>query len=254
MKWLSRLLGTRPTPQPIDDALWQAQLARMPGLEDLPAERSARWRDLTSRFLADKAISAAGDCELSDADRVLIAMLCCEPVLDLGYRWLRGWHEVIVYPGEFGVRRHHVDEDSGVVHEWDDTLSGECWEQGPVILSLADTIQAAEQPLSGYQVVVHEIAHKLALLDGSLDGVPPLHDAGWHAQWAADFQSAYDRLCAQLEAGEEPPIDPYACEAPDEFFAVVSEYHFTDPELLAEHLPVVAAHLARFYHPALLAA
>ena len=82
MNWLSRLLGTRPTPQPIDDALWQAQLARMPGLEDLPAERSARWRELTSRFLADKAISA-GDCELSDADRVLIAMLCCEPVLDL---------------------------------------------------------------------------------------------------------------------------------------------------------------------------
>lgn len=247
MKWLRRWLGG-PPPAPLDDALWSAQLARIDGAEALSSFRAARWRQFTTRFLADKAIAAAADCELSEADRVLIAMLCCEPVLDLGYEWLRGWHEVIVYPGQFGVRRHRLDEDSGIVHEWDDELAGECWEQGPVILSLVDAIQAAEAPLSGFQVVTHEIAHKLDLLDGSLDGVPPLDDAAWHARWVDDFQRAFDALCAQVEAGHETPIDPYATEAPDEFFAVVSEYHFTDPELLAEQMPDVAEHLARFYH------
>ena len=44
-------------------------------------------------------------------------------------------------------------------------------------------------------------------------------------------------------------IDSYAAEAPEEFFAVCSEYHFSDPRLLAAALPKVAAHLARFYGP-----
>ncbi|MCX7556307.1 zinc-dependent peptidase [Xanthomonadaceae bacterium JHOS43] len=253
MKWLRRWLGG-PPPTPLEDAIWTAQLARIDGAEALSSDRARHWREFTTRFLTDKAITPAGDCELSAGDRVLVAMLCCEPVLDLGYDWLRGWHEVIVYPGEFGVRRHHLDEDSGIVHEWDDALAGECWEQGPLILSLTDTVQAAESPLSGFQVVAHEIAHKLDLLDGSLDGVPPLRDKAWHVRWVHDFQSAFDTLRCNVEAGNETLIDPYASESPDEFFAVASEYHFTDPELLAEQMPAVAGHLMRFYHPGTLTA
>lgn len=246
MKWLRQWLSS-PPPTPLDDALWQSQLARISGVEAFSSQQLLRWREFTARFLSDKAISAAEGCELSVADHLLIAMLCCQPILDLGYEQLRGWHEVIVYPGEFGVRRQHLDEESGVLHEWDDTLSGECWEQGPVILSLADSIQAAEAPTSGYHVVVHEIAHKLDLLDGSLNGVPHLPDGAWRAHWVADFQCAFDALCADVEAGHETVIDPYASEAPGEFFAVVSEYHFTDPKLLADHMPTVADHLSRFY-------
>ncbi len=249
MKWLRRWIGSPPD-APIDDALWNTQRTRIVGARDLPDAAVIRWRGLTGRFLADKAISPAAGCTLSDAERVLIAMLCCLPVLDLGYPWLRGWHEVIVYPGEFGVRRQHLDEDSGVLHEWDDALAGECWERGPLILSLQDSIQAAEEPDSGYHVVVHEIAHKLDLLDGSLDGVPPLPDAVWRQRWIADFQRAFEHLRQDVEAERDSLIDPYAAEAPDEFFAVVSEYHFTDPLLLQEAMPEVAAHLARFYHPA----
>ena len=246
MKWLCQWLSSPPTAL-FDDALWESQLARIDGAEAFSSQQVLLWRDFTARFLIDKAISATAGCELSAADSLLIAMLCCQPVLNLGYEQLRGWHEVIVYPGEFGVRRQHLDEDSGVLHEWDETLSGECWEHGPVILSLADSIQAAEAPTSGYHVVVHEIAHKLDLLDGSLNGVPYLPDTKWRARWVADFQDAFDELCMQLEAGDDTLIDPYASEEPGEFFAVVSEYHFTDPELLATHMPKVAAHLSQFY-------
>ena len=53
----------------------------------------------------------------------------------------------------------------------------------------------------------------------------------------------------QVDAGHETAIDPYAAEAPEEFFAVVTEYHFSAPQLLAEAMPEVAVHLARFYGP-----
>lgn len=246
MKWLRRRCKNPPAAS-IDEAVWQAQLGRFEGCQAMPPELALRWRELAVGFLARKAITPAADCTLDQGTRVLIAMLCCEPILHLGLDWLDGWHEVIVYPGQFGVRREQLDEDSGVLHEWDDELAGECWEQGPIILSLHDAIEAAEAPQSGYHVAVHEIAHKLDLRDGSLDGVPPLPDPTWRRQWVRDFQQAFDQLRTQLDAGQDSLIDPYAAEAPDEFFAVTSEYHFTDPDTLSTAMPEVAAHLARFY-------
>ena len=75
------------------------------------------------------------------------------------------------------------------------------------------------------------------------------HVARLAAQPAADFQAAYDAFCAQVDAGMQTSIDPYAAEAPEEFFAVLSEYHFSAPALLAEAMPTVAVHLTRFYGP-----
>ena len=97
-------------------------------------------------------------------------------------------------------------------------------------------------------MAVHEMAHKLDALDGLLDGTPPLPRA-WQREWARDFQQAYDDFAGQVDAGRETAMDPYAAEAPEEFFAVCSEYHFSDPDLLRETMPSVAEHLRRFYGP-----
>jgi Mlc titration factor MtfA (ptsG expression regulator) len=79
-----------------------------------------------------------------------------------------------------------------------------------------------------------------------MDGTPPL-PADWQREWARDFQAAYDAFCRRIDAGEESAIDAYAAEAPEEFFAVTSEYHFSAPATLAREMPAVAAHLRRFY-------
>jgi Mlc titration factor MtfA (ptsG expression regulator) len=92
------------------------------------------------------------------------------------------------------------------------------------------------------------MAQKIDGLVGVLDGTPPL-PSSWQRGWARDFQRAYDEFCAQVDAGRETMIDPYAAEAPEEFFAVATEYHFSAPQVLAEAMPRVAAHLARFYGP-----
>ena len=245
-RWLRRLGGSGASPSRIDDDSWQRLLERVPGARTLPPDLQSRLREYAGRFLADKAISAAADLELDDDRRLVLAVSCCLPVLHLGYDWLRGWGELIVYPGEFGVRRRDYDEDTGVLSEWDDTLVGEAWDRGPVVLSWADVVADLETPEAGYHVVAHEIAHKLDVMDGTMDGTPPL-SAVRRAAWIAAFQPAYDALCVEVEAGVETAIDPYAAEGPDEFFAVVSEYWFTDAAYLAEVLPEVAAELKLFY-------
>ena len=104
----------------------------------------------------------------------------------------------------------------------------------------------SEQPWDGYNVVVHEMAHKLDMLDGPPDGVPPLREIP-RRRWIGEFQRAYDRLVA---AGPgHSPIDHYATESAGEYFAVVSELHFSDPHLLAQVEPAVAAQLHAFYGP-----
>jgi Mlc titration factor MtfA (ptsG expression regulator) len=213
----------------------------------LEPSRQVRLRDFAQRFLRDKAITPAADFKLTPDRRALLAVLCCQPVLSLGYDWLRGWHELIVYPGQFGVRRHDYDETTGVVAEWDDELSGEAWDRGPLVLSWADVRADLDRPEPGYHVVAHEIAHKLDVLDGVMDGMPPLPDSTSRARWIEVFQSAFDRLSADLDAGCDPPIDPYAAEAPEEFFAVVSEYHFSAPQQLEAAMPAVAEVVAAFY-------
>jgi Mlc titration factor MtfA (ptsG expression regulator) len=243
--WLRRLAG-KSEPPPIDDAEWQRLLRRAAWARSLDAETQQRLRVLTERFLADKAIVPAGGCLLPPERQRLIALLCCQPVLHLGYDWLQGWREVIVYPGEFRVRRHDYDEDTGVLEEWDDDLVGESWQHGPLILSWADLRADLDRPEPGYHVIAHEIAHKLDALDGTMDGTPPLSPS-LRARWTREFQLAFDTLCADVEAGREPAIDAYAAEAADEFFAVVTEYHFTAPEVLRARMPEVAALLGTFY-------
>ncbi len=238
-KWRPRPAALPPDQQ----ALLQLQ---HPWMARLAPERRARLHDLVAQFLASKTITPVQGLALDPAQRLRLAALACLPLLEFGAQGLHGWHQVIVYPGAFRVQRQHHDHDTGVVAEWMEELSGESWENGPLVLSWADVEAERDDPEAGYALVAHEMAHKLDALDGAMDGTPPL-PAAWQREWARDFQAAYGTFCARVDAGEHTDIDDYAAEAPEEFFAVTSEYHFSAPALLAREMPAVAAHLTRFY-------
>lgn len=235
------------SPRPIPDDLWLATLDACPLAAALTSSEQDRLRDLCVRFLAEKRYSPVQGMTLDDTRCLVIAAQACLPVLDLGFEWLRGWREVIVYPGEFRVRREHHDEPTGVVTEGDDVLVGEAWERGPLILSWADIEQDLDDPHSGYNVVAHEIAHKLDMLDGAADGVPPLPPGMDRRSWIAAFQAAYDAHAQAVDDGVETVLDPYAAESPDEFFAVLCETWFSAPDLVAQEAPGLAPLLRRFF-------
>ena len=96
-------------------------------------------------------------------------------------------------------------------------------------------------------VVIHEFAHKLDMLNGPPDGLPPLHEGMRRQDWAGAFEPAYEDFCARVDDGEETAIDPYAAEHPAEFFAVTSEVFFETPDILQAEYPAVYAQLRLFY-------
>ena len=230
----------------IPEELWQQTLASQPFLERLSADEIARLKQLCEDFLAEKEFSSAGGLELTDAICVSIAVQGCLPILNLGLSCYRGWVGIVVYPGEFVVPRV-IEDEFGVVHEFDDIASGEAWEGGPVLISWDDAQMAG----SGYNVVIHEFAHKLDMLNGDADGLPPLPPGLTPQLWEETLLAAYDDFCQCVDdaeqRGEETRLDPYAAENPAEFFAVMSETFFEMPELLKEEYPELYALFCRFY-------
>ena len=228
----------------VADAVWRPVRQSLPIVATLDESDAERLRSLTDSFLRAKSLEGAGGFELDDESRVVVAAQACVPILELGMEAYTGWRSVVVYPGGFVSRGTSVDE-SGVEHEWEEPRSGESWSQGPVVLSWED-VEASGQ-LEGYNVVIHEMAHKLDMLNGEANGFPPLHPGMDGERWYRVFSAAFDDLCARVEAGEEIAIDDYATEGPDEFFAVTSEYFFELPEVLDECYPKVYAELRAFY-------
>ncbi len=226
----------------LDEALWTKVTSRLPFLRGLSHEDLARLKQLVILFLAEKEMHGAHGLELTGEVRFSIAVQACLPILNLGLDVYQGWVGVIVYPGEFRVRKEETDE-SGVVHTVDEELAGEAWPGGPVVLSWQDVGMSE----AGYNVVIHEFAHKIHMEGGGDEDFPAARAEMNAKKWRETLELAYERFCGEVDAGRPTLIDDYASEHPAEFFAVMSETFFTQSAVLARDYPELYLQLALFY-------
>lgn len=245
-RWRTRRILSR---TPIQEPDWQHALARCAPARRLPAGSQARLRVLATLFLHEKAIEPVAGLELNPAMRTLLAVHACLPILELGLWWYRSLHALVIYPDLFIPKRAEMD-DAGVVHHTRTALEGEAWLQGPVVLSW-EAVTRAGLP-RGHNVVVHELAHKLDMLNGAANGFPPLHRGMRHDAWTRAFEDAYQEHTRRWQTGAGTPLDPYGLENPGEFFAVASELFFEQPRALKEFSSDLYHQLSLFYrqHPA----
>jgi hypothetical protein len=253
----------------IPSALWENVLADLAFLQRFGAAADAPLRELCGRLLATKVMTGAGGLELTAAIQVRIAAQACLPVLKLGIDWYRGWSGIVVYPSEY-VARRRVQDEAGLVHEYDETAAGEAWDAGPVIVSWGDDAGQSSRGDAAFNVVIHEFAHKLDLLNGEADGMP-VFDRLLHAglgpdHWRRTLDDAFQRFGAAVDLIElelpghvdpessaaDPyyarlPLDPYAAQDEAEFFAVSSETFFVDPSRLRDAFAQWYALLSSFY-------
>jgi len=225
----ARVLRRRAIPDP----LWALTLARYPFLSLRSAEDLDELRRLATLFLASKEFHGAGGFDVTDDVAVAVAAQACLPVLRLGLDWYDSFVGIVMHADEVVARRESVDED-GVVHQYDETLSGEAMEGGPVMLSWHDVAQAGESADWAYNVVIHEFAHLIDMRDGLPDGVPPLPDRESRQRWLAVIEDEYQRFCDRVDAGEDTVLDPYGAEAIEEFFAVAVEAFFVAPSAMRQ--------------------
>ena len=251
--WLRRLTaaravlsGNRAGAAPAEDHEWLATCARVAPLIPGAADQRARLRKVTDAFLAAKRIDGAGGLAPSRALALEIAVLAAIPVREIGIDWYRAWRTVVVYPGGFLARRRFEDE-TGVVHEYQQELAGEAWADGPVILSRDDLAADREDCFVDGSVAVHEFAHQIDLAGGVANGCPPLHRGMSLADWSGAFSAAYADLERRERRGAALPLPDDALDDPGEFFAVASEWFFTASARLHRIYPAVYRQLSLFY-------
>lgn len=245
MKWFTEWRRARILRRTsVNEALWHGTLESHAFLRRLAQAERERLKRQVILFLHEKSIQGAGGLVIRDEMRMAIAAQACILILNLDLDYYRGWVEVIVYPSRFVAEFEYAD-DAGVVHRVREQMAGEAWERGPVILSWADAEEDGGG--AGYNVVIHEFAHKIDMLNGDAEGFPPLHAGMSRDAWSRAFGAAYEDMRACLARGEHTLIDPYAAENPSEFFAVASETFFEEPLHMRASYPMVYEQLSRFY-------
>lgn len=224
---------------------WEDALA-IPLLAYLSAREQQRLVLLAERFLDSKRLVPLQGFELTSLKSARIALLFCLPVLELGIEWLDGFHEVLIYPAPFLVDDEWED-DIGLVHNQRMVQSGQSWQQGPVILNWLDIQDSFDA--SGFNLIIHEVAHKLDMRNGDrASGIPSIalrEVAGWEH----DLHAAMDNIQDEIDTvGENAAsIDAYAATDPAECFAVLSEYFFSAPALFAPRFPSLWQRFCQFY-------
>jgi MtfA peptidase len=231
---------------PVKHEVWEAVTRDLVILQGLTSVEKAHLRELSTLFLHEKRIFGAQGFQMAEAMHVQVAATACLPILHLGIGLYSAWSDVVIYADAFRVSRDDPDE-MGIIHHQDLVLSGESWSRGPVILSWHDIEQDSRRGHQGHNVIIHEIAHKLDMLDGSANGIPPLHVTMPVSPWTDAFSAAYALLNERLEHHHPVCVDSYAATSPAEFFAVFSEYFFCAPDILDANFRDVYRQLQLYY-------
>jgi MtfA peptidase len=209
----------------------------------LTPEETERMEYLVARFFHRTRWEAAKGFTLTEEIKVLIAAQASMLLLGLEIDDYPQLTSVIVHPST--VRLHGEYSAGGRVRAFGTQhLSGQAHYQGPVVLSWSAARRGARFPDSGQNVVYHEFAHQLDMLDGITDGTPPLGDDEARERWVEVCTAAYDAVRAE---GSEV-LRSYAGTNPAEFFAVATEVFFNRPVDVRTHEPALYDELRAFYH------
>jgi len=200
-------------------------------------------------FLQEKHWEGCGGLTLTDEIRVTIAAQACLLQLGLPHDYYRNVKSILVYPSTVVP----PERRPGIFERVDGPVAppvpivGQAFARGPVILIWDTVLHGARHPEQGHNVVYHEFAHKLDMLDGAADGTPLLADRAQFAEWVAVCSQEFLRLRRLAEKGHKTFIDSYGAASEAEFFAVATEEFFDRPLALRRHAPDLYRVLSAYY-------
>jgi len=215
----------------------------------LADEERVRLHSLIQIFIAEKSWEGCGGLVLTDEIRVTVAAGACLLILNLAHNYYENVETIIIYPSDLVLpeRKLGFFETALEPLEPDGPVSGQAFEQGPLVFSWDAVRDGIRHAGSGYNVVYHEFAHKLDMLAGAADGTPRLRDRAEYHDWIRTCSREFRRLLRDMEKGKRTFIDEYGATDEAEFFAVATEHFFDQPVRLTKSAPELYRVLRQFY-------
>jgi Mlc titration factor MtfA (ptsG expression regulator) len=236
-------LIARPFPSAWEDVL----RTNVHSYGQLAEREQARVRDYLRVFIAEKNWEGCRGFSVTDEVKVTIAAQVAVLMLGFEHEYFDHVLTILVYPEPFVTPDRRVTQ-AGVVIEGESALEGEAWYRGPVILSWADALEGASADNHGDNLVLHEFAHQLDMLNGRVsDGVPPMESSEQFRRWTAVMGRNFRRLVHDCQQRRHTLLDCYGATNMSEFFAVATERFFQRPTDLQREHPDLYGILSEFY-------
>ncbi len=247
--WLANRRRKKLTAKPFPSA-WEAIVRRnVAHYAMLNTEERARLRALIQVFIAEKYWEGAGGLVLNDEIRVTVSAQACLLLLGLDHNYYRNVKTIIVYPSTVipPQRKPGLFEIVRSPLEPSQPLHGQAFQHGPVIIVWDAALRGSRHPELGHNVIYHEFAHKLDMLDGAADGTPPLRNRSEYGEWVSICAEEFLRLRQDAGSGRRTFLNAYGAVNEAEFFAVATEQFFDQPDVMLNHAPRLYHVLKEYY-------
>ncbi len=205
--------------------------------QQLDEEAKLNFEKRLEHFLSAVKITGV-NAVVEDLDRLLIASGATIPVFAIPDWQYINLHEVLLYPGAFNEDFDQAGSDrpfGGMV--------GNGAMQHVMIITKWQLRQGFINNQDANNTAIHEFVHLIDKMDGTMDGVPEII---LERKYVSQWKNLMDTTIGQMKMyGSD--INMYGATSPVEFFAVISEYFFEQPDLLNVNHPDLYEMLGKIY-------
>ena len=186
--------------------------------------------------------------DVTEEMKVIIAFYACLLLLhketEECYESLR---TIIVYP--HAVVTKQIKAFGGIYTKGEFLIQGQS-ANDTVVIAWHEAKKEAYH-LRHSNVIIHEFAHEIDMMDGVVDGVPPIERSkydGWVNVLYREFKTLNAIALKDRGWGKYKLLGDYAASNEAEFFAVATERFFESPASLKHHFPELYNMLKGFYN------
>jgi MtfA peptidase len=243
--WLKKRRRNKIAAPPLPPT-WAACLAaNFQHWDALDAGEKQVLEDIIQVLIAEKSWEGCNGFAITEEVQVTIAAQAGLLLIGIEHDYYQNVDSILVYPSTYKLPRSR--QVGGAVSEEKTAVLGSAHHGGPVILAWDSAKAGGRDADDGRNLVYHEFAHKLDMLDGMVDGTPEL-EADEFKAWVEVMTAEYDKLVSRSRKGKKSVIDSYGATDVAEFFAVTTESFFEKPvRMKAEH-PRLYDVMQSFYH------
>jgi Mlc titration factor MtfA (ptsG expression regulator) len=247
--WLTERRRARLLDEPCPPAWYAIIDDNVALVQRLDAEQRRRLCELVAVFIAEKSWEGCGGLEMTDEIKVTVAAQACMLLIGREHALYKDVESILVYPDTVVApprKPSFFEIGAQPIDEHGQAILGQAHLGGPVILAWDDVL-AGGRGKGMRNVVFHEFAHKIDMVDGAIDGTPPLPDRAGRKTWAEVCSEVFLRLRDRVDDGKPTFLDEYGATNEAEFFAVATESYFMQPAKLETAHPELFEVLRDFY-------
>jgi MtfA peptidase len=150
----------------------------------LKGDLRLKWQQTIQVLVAEKNWEGCDGLVLTDEMKVTVASQAALMLLGMQHDYFAKVRSIVIFPSQFELLKEEWEKEA--------VSAAGLASHGAVFLSWDCVLMYSKDISSGYNVVIHEFAHQLDVLDGYTNGCPELQDKEqarrWHAALSVGFE------------------------------------------------------------------